>query len=238
MTGDPTECPLLSTPVAAAHLLGASAGKARQTRRSLLGCVHGNIALWSGSGRGCFVYPALVRRSLNGTHRRTSTALFFGGPTPFLLAPSKEMGAGKTFFKDAVLDRPEAPLGASDVFSAFRESRAYHLVPSSQATRRTKPPSAISQRHRRRPAAVKIAAGDLRRAYSFRPSMGEERIPLRCESARDPYHLVPSSQATRRTKPPSAISQRKGKAAMVIRRPVTSSISPPAFSTVHTPLCM
>ena len=215
-------------------------------------------------------------------------------------ALSKEMGSGKTFFKDAVLDRPEAPLGASDVFSAFRESRAYHLVPSSQATRRTKPPSAISQRHRRRPAAVKIAAGDLRRADSFRPSMGEERIPLRCESARDPYHLVPSSQATRRTKPPSAISQRhrrrpaavkiaagdlrradsfrpsmgeeriplrcesardpyhlvpssqatrrtkppsaisqrKGKAAMVIRRPVTSSISPPAFSTVHTPLCM
>ena len=153
-------------------------------------------------------------------------------------ALSKEMGSGKTFFKDAVLDRPEAPLGASDVFSAFRESRAYHLVPSSQATRRTKPPSAISQRHRRRPAAVKIAAGDQRRADSFRPSMGEERIPLRCESARDPYHLVPSSQATRRTKPPSAISQRKGKAAMVIRRPVTSSISPPAFSTVHTPLCM
>ena len=108
MTGDPTECPLRSAPAAAAHLLGASAGKARQTRRSLLGCVHGNIALWSGSGGGRFVYPALVRRSLNGTHRRTSTALFFGGPTPFLLALSKEMGSGKVRFQRRSLWTPRS----------------------------------------------------------------------------------------------------------------------------------
>ena len=58
---------------------------------------------------------------------------------------------------------------------AFCESRTYHLVPSSQATSRTKPPSAISQRHRRRSsAAVKIAEGDLRRADSLRPSRSKE----------------------------------------------------------------
>ncbi len=49
----------------------------------------------SGSGAGGRMCPVLVRRSLNGTHRRTSEALFFGGPTPFLLALSKEMGSGK-----------------------------------------------------------------------------------------------------------------------------------------------
>ena len=95
------------------HLQGMSVAKARQTRRSLLGCKYWNMVLWSGSGRGCFVYPALMRRSLNGTHRRTSTALFFGGPTPFLLALSKEMGSGKYVpkckalgkaLKDAVLE--------------------------------------------------------------------------------------------------------------------------------------
>ena len=127
-------------------------------------------------------------------------------------------------------------IGAEQI--SFRWERAGYAqkLPSSQATSRTKPPSAISQRHRRlcrRP----IAARRSRRADSLRPRIGAERIPFRWERAGYAQKL-PSSQATSRTKPPSAISQRKGKAAMVILRPVTSSMSPPAFSTVQTPCCM
>ena len=48
------------------HLQGMSVAKARQTRRSLLGCKYWNMVLWSGSGRGCFGYPAFARRSIEG----------------------------------------------------------------------------------------------------------------------------------------------------------------------------
>ena len=51
---------------------------------------------------------------------------------------------------------------------------------------------------------------------------GNQKPPRKCL----PYS---STMATRRTMPPSASSQRKGKAAMVQRLPVTSSTSPPAF---------
>ena len=42
-----------------------------------------------------------------------------------------------------------------------------------------------------------------------------------CGTQRLFYFMLPSSQATRRTKPPSAISQRNGNAAIVMRLPVT-----------------
>ena len=86
---------------------------------------------------------------------------------------------------------------------------------------------------------------DWRRTNSLRPSIvslagfpsAAPEMAQRKEFSSN-QNFASSSQATRRTKPPSAISQRKGNAAMVILLPVTSSMSPPAFSTVQTPCCM
>ena len=88
------------------HLQGMSVAKARQTRRSLLGCKYWNMVLWSGSGRGCFGYPAFARRSIEGRIEGPAQRFSLAVRHRFFWRCQKKWGRERSFPKAQPLDAP------------------------------------------------------------------------------------------------------------------------------------